>query len=651
MVLKSRVLLLQLPVPRLNYGVQTGNIPLGAACLKQAAGILPEVHVDILPESVASYLGDAALMEMLLGRKPDIVGFTIYCWNLARSLYFAEKLKERYAPRIIFGGSEITPDNLSTLSKAVDFYVYGEGEAVFLKLLGDPTTWEKRSSMEPAGTLFKKSPSPYLQNLLEPEIENVMLLETQRGCPYRCGYCYYNKSHDGLSFADQAHLLQGIQWALDHHVKELYLLDPSLNAHPGLKDLLRKISKINKDRYLEIISEIRAEAIDEELADLFAAAGFSWFEIGLQSTNPRALKIMNRPTCIKRFARGAKLLKQRGIVAAIDLIVGLPGDDLQGFGRSVEFVAENNLADDVQVFPLSVLPGTDFRLNSNELGLRFDKSPPYTLIESATFSADDMLLAFDHAEVRFDVVLYPMPDLDVSWKFGKERMGAIPGDIAVKIGNELFIAKLQLNSHRPLSELASLAKRLTHPYQVFIHPGLPDLDFIKTAIKVLSAANPFTPFELVFFEPQKVPDTAALLSATKLQRPHFLDQDLRYLFPAEGNRAVLFTLVSRDAKQRFNRDMERQVFWWKKNRLPEMEDVEALSEVDGILIDVSCSDLEVEKWQDRFAGHAENILFISFADVLLQKRWLMLTMPDDYVGQALNWLNSHLNPVSPCVKR
>jgi len=637
MVLKSRVLLLQLPVPRLNYGVQTGNIPLGAACLKQAAGILPEVQVDILPESVASYLGDAALMEILLDRKPDIVGFTIYCWNLARSLYFAKKLKERYAPLIIFGGSEITPDNRSMLSEAVDFYVYGEGEAVFLKLLEDPTTWEKRSSMAPAGALFKKSPSPYLQNLLEPEIENVMLLETQRGCPYRCGYCYYNKSHDGLSFADQAHLLQGIQWALDHHVKELYLLDPSLNAHPGLKDLLRKISKINKDRHLEIISEIRAEAIDAELADLFAAAGFSWFEIGLQSTNPRALKIMNRPTSIKRFARGAKLLKQRGIVAAIDLIVGLPGDDLQGFGRSVEFVAENNLADDVQVFPLSVLPGTDFRFNSNELGLRFDKSPPYTLIESATFSADDMLLAFDHAEVRFDVVLFPMPDLDVSWKIGKERMGAIPEDIAVKIGNELFIAKLQLNSHRPLSELVLLAKRLTHPYQVFIHPGLSDPDFIKMAIKVLSAANPFTPFEIVFIEPKQVPHTPSVLSAAKLQRPHFLDQDLRYLFPAEGNRAVLFTLVSRDAKQRFNRDMERQVFWWKKNRFPEMTDLSELSELDGILIDVAGSNRETEAWQDRFAGHAENIPFISFADVLLQRRWLMLTMPDDYVSKALQF--------------
>jgi hypothetical protein len=321
--------------------------------------------------------------------------------------------------------------------------------------------------------------------------------------------------------------------------------------------------------------------------------------------------------------------------------VGLPGDDLQGFSRSVQFVAENDLTDDVQVFPLSVLPGTDFRLNSQELGLRFDKSPPYTLIENATFSADDMLLAFDHAEVRFDVVLYPMPDLDVSWTFGKKTRDAIPEDIAVRIKNQRFIAKLQLNSERPLRELELLAKRLTQPYQIFVHPGLADPNFIKPAIKVLSAANPFTPFEIVFLEPRQLPDKTALLSAAGLQRPHFLDQDLRYLFPREGNRAVLFTLVSRDAEPKFNRDMERQVLWWEKNRFPDVTDLSQLSGLDGILIDVDGSDGEIEAWQDRFAGHAENMPPISFADVLLQKRWLKLTMPDDYVSKALDWVRSN----------
>ncbi len=631
-------LLVQLPVPRLNYGVHTGNIPLGAACLKQAARRVPGAQVDILPESIAAYVGDAALLEILLERKPDVIGFTVYCWNLERSLYFAQKLKQLTASRIVFGGPEITPDNPAVISDAVDFYVYGEGEAIFAKLLEDPSTWKAGSAQEPAGALFKASPSPYLLNLLEPEIENVMLLETQRGCPYRCGYCYYNKSHKGVSFADETHLLQGVQWALDHGVKELYLLDPSLNVHPGLKELLAKISRINRKRDLEIISEIRAESIDAELADLFAAAGFSWFEIGLQSTNPRALKIMNRPTRLEQFANGAQMLKQRGIVPAIDLIVGLPGDDLQGVSRSIEFVAEHHLADDIQVFPLSVLPGTDFRRNSTVLGLRYNPKPPYTLMESNSFLAEDLLLAIDHAEVRFDVVLYPMPDLDVSWKSGAEGSQTHPNDIAVKIANEPFINKLQLHSKRPLSELTALAKRLTQPYQVFIQPTLSSLAYIKSAVGVLTEINPFTPFEMIFMEPPSMPQSLSILSAVKLQRPHFLDQDLRYLFPAAGNRAVLFTLVTQDANIRFNRDMERQVFWWQKKRFPELTDLSELSDLDGILVDVAVGDGEIEAWQDRMAGHAEDLPFISFANVRLQRRWLMLTMPDDYTVKALSWI-------------
>jgi Radical SAM superfamily len=631
------VLLLQLPVPRLNYGVQTGNIPLGAACLKQAAAVVPQARVDILPESIGSYLGDAALIDILVAHKPAIVGFTVYCWNLQRSLFFAERLKERYSPRIIFGGPEITPDNSLLDSEHLDFLAYGEGEAILRRLLQDPKFWQKHRTTQPAGAIFKKSPSPYIQGLLEPGIENMMLLETQRGCPYHCGYCYYNKSHKGVSFAEEEILLRGIQWAIDHEIPELYLLDPSLNVRSGLKDLLKKISVMNKKRRLAIISEIRAEAIDAQLADLFAAAGFSWFEIGLQSSNPSALQIMGRPTNIQRLAEGAGLLKQRGIVPAIDLIVGLPGDDLQGFVRSVEFVVENNLVDDVQVFPLSVLPGTDFRLRSKALGLRFEKLPPYTLVENPTFCADDMLVAFDHAEARLDVVLYPMPDLDVSWKLGQKSTQANPQDIAVKIGDQRYIAKVQLNDKRQVSELASLAQRLTQPYQIFIHPGLSDPSAIQTAVRILSAANPFTPFEVVFLEPEWLPFSSSILSAAELQRPHFLDQDLRYLFSREGNRAVLFTLVSRDARRRFNRDMERQVFWWKKNRYPEMADMSELSEMDGILIDVDGSNGETERWQDRFAGRAEDIPFISFAEVLQQKRWLMLAMADDYVDKVLNW--------------
>jgi len=38
----------------------------------------------------------------------------------------------------------------------------------------------------------------------------------------------------------------------------------------------------------------------------------------------------------------------------------------------------------------------------------------------------------------------------------------------------------------------------------------------------------------------------------------------------------------------------------------------------------------MEDWQDRFAEHVDDILFVSFADRKLQKRWMELTVSDDY---------------------
>ena len=80
---------------------------------------------------------------------------------------------------------------------------------------------------------------------------------------------------------------------------------------------------------------------------------------------------------------------------------------------------------------------------------------------------------------------------------------------------------------------------MTNPYQIIIHPDLRDWGLIKKTLKILTVANPFTPLELVFLEPERIPDTASLLDAAELRRPHFLDQDLRYLFPEEGNRTIL----------------------------------------------------------------------------------------------------------------
>ncbi len=626
----KHVLLLQLPIPQLNFGRQTLNIPLGAAWLKQTCGILSGVHIEVVPESVASYLADEALLRYVLAKQPDIIGFTVYTWNLRRSLYMARQIKAVHNAKIIFGGPEITPDNPLDDSGNIDFLVYGEGEAVLMKLLQDPAFWQEKQASITAGDIFRSGLSPYMADFLEPGIANTMLLETQRGCPYRCRYCYYNKSSFRVAYADRGNVLKAVKWALEHQLGELYLLDPSLDARSDLKALLKDLGHINQNKSLSIMSEIRADRIDPRHAELMASAGFYWFEVGLQSTNQEALALINRPTDLGRFLQGTGFLQQQGIKLGVDLIAGLPGDGLQSFKDTVDFVVRHNLFDDIQVFPLSLLPGTDLRRHSAEMGLQFDPSPPYMITETPLLSAADILECIDYAEAVFDVALYPLPDLNISWQLETNAAGLTPSDRWVRIGMQRYISKLWMTSPRNFDDLRQSAARLTHPYQVFIGPGVSDQDYICKVLNILSSVNPFTPFEVVFFEPETTPDTAALLSAIKLDRPHYLDNDLRFLFARPGNRAVIFTLVSSRRQSRFSGDMKRWIYWWKDRNPPELKTLQAFDQVDGILIDPPVSREKLIKWQDHLAGRADELVLISFADEGLQRRWLKLTAAEDY---------------------
>jgi radical SAM superfamily enzyme YgiQ (UPF0313 family) len=631
------VILSQLPIPRQSFGRRTGNIPLAAACLKQAVKDLSGVQVQILSQDTAAYLGDAALLGRLKEARADIYGFTVFSWNLGRSLYFSEKLKAARDCRIIFGGPEITPDNTLAHSAFVDFYAYGEGEAVFRRLLQDPDAWPAGSGTESAAEWFRTAESPYLSGMIDPTFESLMLLETQRGCPYRCGFCFYNKSRAGLVFAEQSTLLRAFSWAVERRIAEVYLLDPSLNARPRLKALLTEMARLNSAKKTRLLSEIRAEAVDDELADLLAAAGFYWLEIGLQSTSSRALKRMNRPTHLQRFVEGAQRLKARGIAPSIDLIIGLPGDDLQGFRRSVDFVADHGLQDDVQIFPLAILPGTDFRRRHRKLGLYFDNHAPYTVTSSRGFSPEDLLLAYDYAESRLDAVFFPLPDIDLAWRAEAGASGiAEATDLRTQIGGRRYVAKLILSHERPLEEIRRLAGRLTQPYQLLVGPEIGPI-YLKRVLTTTTEENPFTPFEVVFFEPREVPRTRTLLTAVRLQRPHFLDGDLRFQFARPGDRAVLFTLVSVDPHPRFQGDMERQVFWWRRPALPGLKDLEEFEGLDGILIDAPAAARQIVAWQDRFGREAAEKHHISFADAHLQRRWLLLSNPDEYVEKVMNW--------------
>jgi hypothetical protein len=355
-------------------------------------------------------------------------------WNVERSLWIAERLKRCRAELVVvLGGPEIACDNGWVLAHpAVDYAVIGEGEQTFAELLqalrahpgeragraaaGEPLAiaglWSRGCSRPPEPRAPLKNldeiSSPYLEGILEVAEEQALFLETVRGCAFRCKFCSYPKGHDRLCLVSPGKIAANLRHAAEHGAKEIVLLDPTLNGRPDFDDFLRMLARHNPDRQWTCFGELRAEGIDAATARLLAEAHFTEVEIGLQSLDPRAQELMGRKLRLAAFERGAKAMLDAGVKVRVDLILGLPGDTRDSIRGTLDYLHRSKLYSEVQVFDLSILPGTAFREEAQELGLVYQARPPYYVLETPTLSLEEICELMDEAQQAFQLEFDPL---------------------------------------------------------------------------------------------------------------------------------------------------------------------------------------------------------------------------------------------------
>lgn len=438
------VLLVQLSIPPLGPGPIRGNVPLAAAYLKLLAegrGLGDSYAIELFPARQANALGDQALVEALAARNPWLVGFTCYLWNIERTLWVARDLKRlRPDTRIVIGGPEITSDNAWVLDTPdYDFAVIGEGEQTFAELLLRLRNEEIPSAtiaglfvpasgtgrrFDPSRRPAPRSPlpdlnllgSPYLAGILDVADEEMLLLETSRGCRFRCKFCYYWKSYDKTYFLADETILASVQHAAERGAREVFLLDPTLNQRKDFDDLLRLLARGNPGGRFTYFGELRAEGVTEETARLLRDANFTEVEVGLQSIDPGAMMLMDRKNNLRAFERGVRAMMNEGIRVKVDLIIGLPGDDLASVRRGLHYLRDNGLCSDLQAFNLAVLPGTPFREEAAELGLIYQPRPPYYVLKTPRLDRTDLFGLMQEAQGLFGIEFdaQPPPVLEFS---------------------------------------------------------------------------------------------------------------------------------------------------------------------------------------------------------------------------------------------
>lgn len=431
---RRRILLAQLPIPPIGPEPLRGNVPLAAGYLKlvaRRAELEESFSIDILPAAIANESGDAALVDAICAREPELLGFTCYLWNVERTLWIARRVKERRPGlRVIVGGPEITTDNEWVLADdVVDFAVFGEGEQTFVEWLAWLRDGELRDDLRriaglgfrDGGSFVRNAPrtpmsdlaaisSPYSEGILDAAEHDQLLLETVRGCIFRCKFCYYPKAYDTQFFLATDHVRRDLAHARARGVKEVFLLDPTLNQRKDFAEFVELLAAANPDGALEFHGELRGEGITPELAQRMRAANFVEVEVGLQSVDPRTQELMDRRNNLRAFETGVKALRDAGIRVKTDLIVGLPGDTMASVHEGFRFLVERGLCDIAQVFRLSILPGTAFRQEAERLGLRFMSRPPYSVLATPTLSERDIGDLLLDAEEAFDCTFDPIAE-------------------------------------------------------------------------------------------------------------------------------------------------------------------------------------------------------------------------------------------------
>lgn len=386
--------------------LEEGNLsyPLGALCIQSAIMSHPKlaghdcIHFPFTLSHDPKRAADAVCES-----KAEVIGLSVYLWNRDWFDAFTQQIAANQSKALLFcGGPEVTANPCSFDLEQYHFLVLGEGEHATTQALvqlldglsieGDGLVTKYKASTTTVPPDVEKLESVLLSGLADRFLTPgaSVLWEMTRGCPFNCSFCFESRGNRTVRNFPGDRLKQELDYLMKHHVGEVYVLDPTFNLDKARTTKLLSLL-VESQSEIHFVFELRAELLDEDLADMFAKLNCA-LQIGLQSSSKEVLSASNRRFDPTLFAAKIELLNARGIPFGLDLIIGLPQDSFARFCSSLDYALLLKPSN-IDIFPLSMLPGTQVADEASLYHIEHLPKAPYTIIQSPTFSKEEIAKA------------------------------------------------------------------------------------------------------------------------------------------------------------------------------------------------------------------------------------------------------------------
>ena len=346
----------------------------------------------------------------LYKRKPDILCFSCYIWNLSYVEELIQEIKKIFPTLPIWvGGPEVSYDARSVLTRLpeVTGVMFGEGEETFKELV-EYYHGEGTSLDDIRGIAYRRVEGDIIQNEWRPVIDlslvpfvyedmedfknKIVYYESSRGCPFSCSYCL-SSIDKCLRFRDLNLVKKEMQFFIDEEVPQVKFVDRTFNCnHKHAMEIWKYLVEHDKG-ITNFHFEVAADLLNEEEIQLIEKMrpGLIQLEIGVQSTNPETIKEIRRTMKFSEVARIVKRINKNGNVHQhLDLIAGLPYEGLESFKHSFDDVY-HLYPEQLQLGFLKVLKGSYMEEQRQAYGLVYKSRPPYEVLYTNWLSYEEIL--------------------------------------------------------------------------------------------------------------------------------------------------------------------------------------------------------------------------------------------------------------------
>lgn len=302
---------------------------------------------------VKDRIAEDSLIEKISKNPPAVVGIPLYSYNLSISYKIIKRIKQIFPEtHICVGGPHVSIFPKETiLLKHIDSIVIGDGEVPFLEICQQvinngkldqnyiaPGTYTKES-VESGVTMngyvikdLNSLPLPDLTLLGDHKryrdffSNKIMgILTTSRGCPFKCYYCWSEKSRY-RSFSIE-HIMTIMRDYKERAVEYIEFWDDTFN--PNKKRLDQFADTLQKEN-LGLTWSIRGAVVQHisfETMVKLKKMGLRIIQFGVETGNERFLKYLNKRIDHKKVQNAIDACHSAGVRTVVNMMINLPGQN------------------------------------------------------------------------------------------------------------------------------------------------------------------------------------------------------------------------------------------------------------------------------------------------------------------------------------